>query len=371
MKKILILTAAMGGGHKSTSSAIMEALNKYYPGEFEFTTKDVIAVFGEKFEEFVKKLYVSTAGGNVKFTYKAFFEATDKTNFQTFFPISKLAIKKALKNHHKPDLILSCYPFLTYAFNRYIKENRLNIPFVTQITDTGEVHSAWMSNYFDFHMAPTEETGYWLLKKGVSPEKVKAFGFPVRQIFYQKYNRTKTLKTLGLDPKKKTVLYFNSGWSHLKVFKKINFLDKNISNINLIIVCGGSKDLKNDLDDYEFKNTAVVFDFVDYVPELLNACDLVVSKAGGASTMEIITMKKPVIITDVVPGQEEPNARMIESMGFGYVEKKPKDLAARVEYVLRTGDLARLQKNLNEYHLNEGADKRVADFIFELTHPAK
>jgi processive 1,2-diacylglycerol beta-glucosyltransferase len=121
----------------------------------------------------------------------------------------------------------------------------------------------------------------------------------------------------------------------------------------------------------KYKNDIRALGFVDDMAELFAPADLVVSKAGGISVMELITCKKPIVITEINPGQEEPNARFIESMGFGYVEKKAKGLAEKVKYIFEYNDIERLKNNLNNYHLNDHSDERIADYIYDLVTQEK
>ncbi|MBM0240252.1 hypothetical protein JNW88_29805 [Micromonospora sp. ATA32] len=48
---------------------------------------------------------------------------------------------------------------------------------------------------------------------------------------------------------------------------------------------------------------------------LLAACDLVIGKAGWFTLNEAIFSGRPALIVDVVPGQEESNARAAEELG--------------------------------------------------------
>lgn len=365
MKKILILTSRAGGGHMSAAKAIEEAVKTYYPGEYEITIKDIFGVFGVKLENFADSIYPKMAK-RAKFTYKAFFDFTDRKTFpndndKTFYPLIKNKIAKSLED--KPDVIISCFPYFTYSFSRFLRESNLQIPLVALITDTGEVHSTWMSDYFDYHLAPTVETGFWLTEKGVPVDKVKVFGFPLKQVFYKKYSKNRVRKLLGINKDNKVLLYLNSGWNLVGVNERVKALDKELEKVSIVVITGNNKLIKRKLVHGHYKNQVIVLGFVDNIPELLNAADLVVSKAGGASTMEVIKMKKPVIISEVVPGQEEPNAKFIERMGFGFLEEKVDGLAKRAKYIFATNDIERILSNYQNYSLMERADKRVAEFI--------
>ena len=56
---------------------------------------------------------------------------------------------------------------------------------------------------------------------------------------------------------------------------------------------------------------------------------LLISKAGGATVQETIAAKCPMIISQIVPGQEEGNARLIEETRSGAVATTAEAIIAR------------------------------------------
>ena len=97
---------------------------------------------------------------------------------------------------------------------------------------------------------------------------------------------------------------------------------------------------------------------------------LVITKAGGATVQEAIAARTPVIISQVVPGQEEGNARLI-------VENECGCLAPDPEGILEALDSAfnRSEKRLKSWVTNisklskPDASLQIARFILELASP--
>jgi processive 1,2-diacylglycerol beta-glucosyltransferase len=247
----------------------------------------------------------------------------------------------------------------------------INVPFISLVTDTGQVHINWVSEFIDYYLVPTTDTGFYLEERGIDKKKIKTLGFPVKQNFYQKFSQEKVRGKFEVPKGNKVVLYFSGAWGVGKVKDKVIAMDAEMEETTFLVVCGKNEKLQKSLFATKFKNDVKPLGFVDDVAEILAAADLVVSKAGGLSVMELITTKKPMVITEVTPGQEEPNARFIEFMGFGYVEKKPEELAQRVKYIFEYNDLSRLRRNLEEYHLNEHSDRDIANFIVGLTEDSE
>ncbi|MDD3481011.1 MAG: glycosyltransferase [Patescibacteria group bacterium] len=368
-KKILYLTSSAGGGHKAAMAAIMEAIDRNFLGKYLQESVNLLSLMTPKVEEAIVKSYMNIVGVSPA-TYKAFFELSNNkkatANFDKLvYPVFKKKIADFFKK--PPTIIVSTFPFMTYSFKKYIEEQGLSIPFVTQLTDTGEVHSAWLSEHSDYFISPSSETSFWLTERGVPKEKVKTLGFPLRGSFREKYSREKTLKSLGIKGARQVVLYFNSGWNTEKAEKRLKVLDDALTDTAIIITCGKDEKLKEKINSFDYQNQVIALGFIDNVPEIFNAADIVITKAGGASTAEVIGAKKPAIIMDVVPGQEEPNAHFIEKMGFGYIEKDAESLAERLKYIFESDDLSRMEENLKAYHLNDESEDQIAKFVDSLS----
>jgi processive 1,2-diacylglycerol beta-glucosyltransferase len=73
-----------------------------------------------------------------------------------------------------------------------------------------------------------------------------------------------------------------------------------------------------------------VHGFVDAMPDLMAASDLIVAKAGGLTISESLACGKPLILYHTVPGQEELNARYAAAHGAAVIAPGPKKAAAAV-----------------------------------------
>jgi processive 1,2-diacylglycerol beta-glucosyltransferase len=59
--------------------------------------------------------------------------------------------------------------------------------------------------------------------------------------------------------------------------------------------------------------------WTDQLPRMMSESHLLISKAGGATTQEAIAAKCPMIVNQIVPGQEEGNARLIAETNCGVI----------------------------------------------------
>jgi processive 1,2-diacylglycerol beta-glucosyltransferase len=68
---------------------------------------------------------------------------------------------------------------------------------------------------------------------------------------------------------------------------------------------------------------ATILGWTDQIPRLLMTHHAVVSKAGGATTQEAIAARCPMIVNQVVPGQEEGNSELLRRHGVGGLAETP------------------------------------------------
>jgi processive 1,2-diacylglycerol beta-glucosyltransferase len=68
---------------------------------------------------------------------------------------------------------------------------------------------------------------------------------------------------------------------------------------------------------------AKILGWTDRIPELLMTHHALISKAGGATTQEAIAAKCPMIVNQIVPGQEEGNYELLRRHGIGGFASDP------------------------------------------------
>src|SRR5205814_6924336 len=105
-----------------------------------------------------------------------------------------------------------------------------------------------------------------------------------------------------------------------------------LPNVKLTVTVGRDERLRRPVERLKAES-ARDFEIVgwsDQLPRLMLESHLLISKAGGATVQETIAAKCPMIINQVVPGQEEGNARLIEKTHSGVVATAPQAIVATV-----------------------------------------
>ncbi|NBR58164.1 MAG: hypothetical protein EBT89_03235 [Opitutaceae bacterium] len=78
---------------------------------------------------------------------------------------------------------------------------------------------------------------------------------------------------------------------------------------------------------------ATVLGWTDNIPELLMTHHVVISKAGGATTQESINAYCPLLVSQIVPGQEEGNYELIRRHDAGALTETPEAIVATLQRI--------------------------------------
>jgi UDP-N-acetylglucosamine:LPS N-acetylglucosamine transferase len=321
-KNILILYAKMGKGHYSASMATKEAIMHEYKNKYNVEIVDFFGIFNETFSNSTAKAYDNTVKHMPNF-YKIFFEWTDEEwkvkfiNTINYLSLS-IAFKKLLKKHN-PDIIISTFPIWDYAIAKMWKKEHPGAKFINIITDSISIHKAWLIADADYRIVPNEDTAKVLIQKGVDPDKIKILGFPVNLTFTKEIDKKNVLKFLGLNPKLFTVLMFANIGNNRRNQKLLESIVLNKRDYNVIVVTGRNETLMPKIEHMKYEKNVAILGWTTNVPELILSSDIIVTKAGGATVMECVAAQKPMIITQVIPGQEEGNAELIEQHKLGII----------------------------------------------------
>jgi UDP-N-acetylglucosamine:LPS N-acetylglucosamine transferase/predicted metal-dependent phosphoesterase TrpH len=335
VKRVLILTAGFGDGHNAAARNLREALEQIAP-EAEVTVADLYERSYKKLNAVAKKAYL----GAVRYTprlWAGLFKLMDHAPW--------LGDGRGLDRLHEtlaglidsaqPDCVVSTYPaYGPLLLSMYRGHCERPFRFVTVITDARSVNALWYRGGADRYVVCDEATGQVLQEAGVAPEAIAPLGFPVSPQFCAHVPESPQRPRPGTPLR---VLYcINTGQK--KCGKVIDRLLE-IPNVELTVTVGRHSELKEKLAKRarEYEGQLHVLGWTNQMPQLLLGSHVVVGKAGGASVQEAIAAKCPMIINQVIPGQEEGNADLIREGNIGVVVDGKKELAQWVERLAEDG----------------------------------
>ena len=369
MKKILILTAGFGDGHNAAARSLRDAIEQLD----EDARVEVLDLFADSYGAFntlARKTYL----GVVQFApslWGGIYTLLDKSPLVEkqlgHFPRLQNALEKILAEA-QPDCVVSTYPVYAHVIQKIFRSHHER-PFrlVTVVTDSITVNSAWFRAASDYFCVANEPPPRYCARSGVPPEKIKVFGFPVNLAFTQPPPKKLPLP-VGHEPRR--VLYvINTGKK--KAGKAIDRLLE-LDNVQLTVTVGRDPELRAKLIERtrDHGDRVRIIGWTNQMPELMMTHHLIVSKAGGATVQEAIAAQCPMIVNQVIPGQEEGNAQLIEQFKLGAVVEKNREVAECVEkaFAKRAALWSEWRENLNRISRPDAA-LRIAELILGESEP--
>jgi 1,2-diacylglycerol 3-beta-galactosyltransferase len=162
------------------------------------------------------------------------------------------------------------------------------------------------------------------LRRGISPEKIRVAAHPVLPGYLSAaLGKRETLARLGLTDGALTILVTGGGDGLGKMLQVIDQLDASALPIQLVIVCGRNQKLYAALKTRNFQLPVSVLPFTEEMPSLLCAADVLVTKAGPSALFEAFQAALPIVIFDVIMGQEAGNVAYVCDNGAGLFCKSP------------------------------------------------
>ena len=364
MKKILILTAGFGDGHNAAARNVRDALEHVSP-EVEVTVADLYERSYKRLNTLAKKAYL----GAVRYApalWSGFFKLLDRTPWladgRGLVRLQRTLAE--LLEETQPDCVVCTYP--TYAqLIQDLFRDHCEKPFrlVTVVTDARSINTIWYRARSDRFVVCDQATADVLTRGGVPNESVLPLGFPVSHMFAEPPRDA--LLPPGKGRPFRILYAINTGKK--KCGKALDRLLE-IPEVELTVTVGRHSELKEKLAKRALANPGRLhlLGWTNQMPQLLMNSHLVIGKAGGASVQEAVAARCPMIVNQVIPGQEEGNARLLQDMGIGALAEKNKEAAALVRrLVANDGALWRQWRARMEEVSRPDAALRIAGLILD------
>ncbi|HTZ11493.1 MAG TPA: glycosyltransferase [Candidatus Margulisiibacteriota bacterium] len=362
--KIFILYVSAGSGHAKAAAAVYEHF-KEEPG-VELELIDVLSLANPYFKEAYTGLYSFTV------RYCAWFWGFCYW-FTSLRPLSALLRKincridllNTRKFSHKliaenPDLIISTHFLPPEIASHLKKKGRITSRLVTIITDFG-AHPYWVAEGVDLYIVPSQLAREQLLGEGVPDKRISLSGIPVAEKFLREPDKIYLRSKLGLKQDAFIVLIVSGSFGIGPIERIVGSLHR---DVELLVVCASNKKLYARLTRRNYSRVKV-FAFVDNMEELMGASDIIVTKPGGLTIAELLSLGLPPLFITAIPGQESQNIKFLSSIAIGLDARKLKTARLRGE-VLRLkndpGELMRQRVNIVNFR-KRFSPEALADVI--------
>ncbi len=365
-RRVLILTADAGLGHRSAAEAIATALQRQYGDACVLNTVNVFAQEsvpdfarerGADYDQIVQEMPA---------LYRLGYNLSDgivmTTVLRGFLTMLLAETMDKLVEQYAPDVVVSTYP----AYQAVLDAERPRVPYLTVVTDFTAIHEIWFSPHVDLCVVPTEVAREQAVEAGLPAERVEVMGIPVDPAFGEARAPALLRSSLGWNPDLTTVLAVGG--------KRVGNLPDIVRVLNhagfpiqLALVAGQNEDLHREFKEMDWHLPAHIYGFVDNMPTLMHASDLILCKAGGLIVSESLAAGLPLLLVDVLPGQEAGNAEFVVQGEAGVLAQDPLQALETLAHWLEHDEARLRQCTQNARRLgNSQAAFEVADRIWDL-----
>jgi 1,2-diacylglycerol 3-beta-galactosyltransferase len=339
--RILILFSDTGGGHRAAARALTEALKQLDP-TCVITVADPLIGQGPVVVRRLASLYSPMIRRSRAAWGAVYHTSNTRASFAAIRAVFGPAVRRAvldLLRRHDPDVVLSVHPLLNHISHQAIRRSGRARALMTVITDLVDFHRGWTFSQADLVIAPTELARKVALRRRVPADRIKLLGLPVDLRFRPPAPGEKLAlrRRFGLDETRFTVLVMGGGAGVGPLERQVRALAWEPYQWQIVVVCGRNEKLRRRLSELRYSTPTLVLGFVEYMPELMRACDIVVTKAGPGAIAEALATSLPMIITGFLPGQESPNVDFVVESGIGAYAPKESDLFDEVRVLAEGG----------------------------------
>ena len=326
-KRIVILTADAGFGHRSAANAIAAALQERHGDDClveivnPFEDRRVSGFLRRSQEDYDR--IVREMPGLYELGYEASDTAVPSVVIERALMVMLFDVMRDIVRRHQPDALVTTYPLFQAPLQAVYTIRRQYVPLLTVITDLATVHRLWFHPVADLCLVPTETVRELALEHGMPEFKIEITGIPVHPDLAREDREQSAIRAeLGWQHDRTTVLAVGSKRvEHL--YEVLRAFNHSGLPLQLAIVAGGDEALYRQIEAVEWHTVTHRYNFVTNMPALMHASDCIVCKAGGLIVTESLACGLPLLLIDVLPGQEAGNAEYVIRGGAGEQVENP------------------------------------------------
>jgi len=315
MQSVLILTAGYGEGHNSAARGLQEAFASL--GGVQSEVLDPCSpALGNLYERsrrgYLRTVHEAPWLWALLYALLDLFPRLLGNAYHLLWPLNAELVK-ALKRL-RPAAVVSVYPIYGYLLKAAARKAGLpDVKNFVLITDSISVNAIWYRCNADAFLVPNEETAKVLESAGVAPEKTLVTGFPVSPRFATP-TPERPHPGSGVKPRVLLMLRGEAPRAIALVERLLREMD-----IELTVSAGKDAPLGEALAAMATRmgKPLQVLGWVADLPSLLRSQHVLIGKAGGALVQEALAAHTPMLLTQILPGQEAGNARLLLQHGCG------------------------------------------------------
>ncbi len=366
---ILFLFSDTGGGHRSAAKAIIEALEVYYPDQVTTEMLDFFLKYAPPPFDLAVSTYAPMA--QVPDLWELGYKLSNgRYRSQLVIDVLWPYVRKRafdLVTKHPCDMYVSVHPIINTPILRTLGQEHK--PYMIVITDMVTTHAFWYNKNATLTLSPTEEAKQRGIDIGMPPDSIEVVGQPIADKFCRPPEPKKILRQqLGWPEDQMIVLLVGGGDGMGPIYETVKAINQANLPMTLAIIAGRNENLIRKFNELEFKTEAKILGFVDNMPDLMNAADIIVTKAGPGTISEAFIAGLPIILYSRMPGQEEGNVDYVVEKGAGVWAPTPDHVVNTLRHWINHPEdrnkIAEISKSLAKPDASKKIAKRIIDLLY-------
>jgi processive 1,2-diacylglycerol beta-glucosyltransferase len=334
--RLLILTAGYGEGHNAAARALATAWAAR-PGAGPACVADVFALSAPRLNAVVRRAYL----GLINRAPRIWSAAYGWFDGSTLVPRALGAMRAErrvladLIAREQPAAICATYPVYAFMFRALAGEGRVAVPFFNVVTDSISINSLWWRAGAEAWFLPNADSCAPLRRAGIDGSRLHVAGFPLPP-FFADHARVLAPPDLATGGTPRVLYIINSGTRNAAAIAR-RLLTETPWEVTCAV--GREAGLRTELNRLAAgrRAPATILGWTPEIPRLLMTHHVVISKAGGATTQEALAAGCPMIVNQIVPGQEEGNYELLRRHGVGALAETPEAVVRTLQDAFADG----------------------------------
>lgn len=375
-ERILLLYLKTGGGHLAAGKAIEKRIRELHDDkDVEVYLFDPLPSDNLVWTVLFQKGYGFTSH---RFSYLwvgAYFFSTHVRLVKVLWNFLMLlifwrTIAQAVKEHEITKIVLlHCLLILPTRFA--LKRLRKQVPMVNVVLDPFTAHDLWFQRFEGPTIVFSERLRRVAVEKfGIRPSMVHRRPVILRRDFSDgplPASKIRELKErFGFSRERRIVLLAGGGEGLPHGERYVEAILRSSLDVDVAVVCGKDELMRKNVERISKRypgKKVHVYGFIDFMFELMNVADVIVSKGGPATVMEALMLEKPLIVSQYVFGQEKGNLEFVKQHRVGFFASKPAEIVAQIERIVADPEMyEEYKERIRSLALRNGTNE-IVDFI--------
>jgi processive 1,2-diacylglycerol beta-glucosyltransferase len=346
-KRVLILSASVGSGHKSAAAAIEEVF-RAQPG-VEVRNEDALKLTSRIYQVTASDVYFALVKESPWFVswwydqndepFKNETGALQLWNALNSQPLAKFVLD------YDPDITVCTHFMPAGVVAQLLSQGKLRTTLSIVTTDY-DFQGMWLSRVFNRYFVAIEETKVHLHELGVDENRITVSGIPVSPVFGEPVDRQAVLARYRLRDDRPVILVSAGALGGGPARDIVSQILRMQTQTQTVVICGRNQLLRQQVAAQisGAEDRFRLLGFTAEMADLMRVSSLFIGKPGGLTASECMAAGLPMAVVDPIPGQEERNSDHLLEAGAAVRCRSLMTMAYKIDGIFgEPGRLAEMQ----------------------------